>query len=91
MKPQHYFVKWNGYNCEVEAYVSHNEVEIESLTFTERDSGERVSEIDILCNLTPSRGNTVKNPITEIEILVLEADAEMRQEIADGTYYSSCD
>lgn len=91
MKASHYFIKWNGYNCEVEAYVSHNEVEIERLTFTEEDSGQEVSIRDVLCSLTPLRGNTVKNPIDEIETLVLEADAEMRQEIADGMYYSSCD
>ena len=91
MKPQHYFIKWNGYNCEVEAYVSHNEVEIESLTFTEENSGQEVSIRDVLLSLTPSRGNTVKNPIDEIETLVLEADAEKRQEIAEGVYFSSCD
>lgn len=91
MKPQHYSIKWNGYNCEVEAYVSHNDVEIEKLTFTKDGSDEPASEIDILSNLTYLGGGTVKNPIDEIETLVLEADAQIKQDIAGGTYFSSCD
>lgn len=88
--PEFYRVQWNGYTVEVNAYVEHDEVELDSLDF-EDENGNEPSNLELLLSLTPSRGNAVKNPIEEIEDLVRTADAEKRQEIADGTYYSSCD
>jgi len=88
--PDFYRVQWNGYNVEVNAYVDHDDVELDSLDF-EDENGNEPSNLELLLSLTPSRGNAVKNPIDEIEDLVRTADAEKRQEIADGTYYSSCD
>jgi len=88
--PEFYRVNWNGYTVEVNAYVEHDDVELDELTF-EDESGNEPTNLQLLLSLTPSRGNTVKNPIEELEDLVRTADAEKRQDIADGTYYSSCD
>lgn len=90
MNTQFYRVQWNGYTVEVNAYVDHDDVELDSLTF-EDENGNQPNELELLGSLTPSRGNAVKNPIEEIEDLVRTADAEKRQEIADGTWFSSCD
>ena len=87
--PKHYQIKWNGYTVEVDAYVDRC-VELESIEVLD-DNGIKLNEVELLSMLTPSRGNTVKDPITELENLVLEAEAENRQEIAEGTYFSSCD
>lgn len=88
--PNFYRLQWNGYTVEVHAYVEHDEVELDSLNF-EDENGNEPNELELLGSLTPSRGHTVRNPIHEIEELVRVADAEMRQEIADGSYFSSCD
>ena len=90
MNTQFYRVQWNGYTVEVNAYVEHDDVELDSLTF-EDENGNQPNELELLGSLTPSRGNAVKNPIEEIEDLVRTADAEKRQEIAEGTWLSSCD
>lgn len=88
--PDFYRVQWNGYTVEVNAYVDDDDVELDSLDF-EDENGNEPSNLELLGSLTPSSGKAVKNPIDEIEDLVRVADAEKRQEIADGTYFSSCD
>lgn len=90
--PQFYRIQWNGYTVEVNAYVDHDDVELDSLTFYDNHGDEKEpTPLELLGSLTPSRGNAVKNPIEEIEDLVRTADAEKRQEIAEVTWFSSCD
>ena len=81
--------KWNGLTVECDGYPDNEE--IETLVFKD-DNGQEIDEHQLLISLTPSgRSGMVKEPMSELLTLYLEAVDEIRQEMADGTYYSSCD
>lgn len=81
--------KWNGLTVECHGYPDNEE--IETLVFKD-DNGQEIDAHQLLISLTPSgRNGLVKEPMSEILTLYLEAVAEMRQEMADGSYWSSCD
>ena len=88
--PTFYRVKWNEYTVEAYAYVDDNYVEITDLTFL-HDNDVELTTLEILLSLTPSKGNTVRNPIQELSDLILTDEAETLEEKRNGTYYSSCD